>query len=155
MINGRIEDEKINQIREAVDIVDLIGEYVQLKKQGRNYFGLCPFHGENSPSFSVSAEKQIFHCFGCGAGGNIFTFLMDIEGYNFVESAKVLAEKEMFLWMLKLIRIPSVLTCLQALSKWLKPMTCCESFIIISSLTRRRARMLSNIYLNVGSLKRR
>lgn len=93
MINGRIEDEKINQIREAVDIVDLIGEYVQLKKQGRNYFGLCPFHGENSPSFSVSAEKQIFHCFGCGAGGNIFTFLMDIEGYNFVESAKVLAEK--------------------------------------------------------------
>lgn len=93
MINGRIEDEKINQIREAVDIVDLIGEYVQLKKQGRNYFGLCPFHGENSPSFSVSTEKQIFHCFGCGAGGNIFTFLMDIEGYNFVESAKVLAEK--------------------------------------------------------------
>nr|WP_245406251.1 MULTISPECIES: DNA primase [unclassified Peribacillus] len=93
MINGRIEDEKINQIREAVDIVDLIGEYVQLKKQGRNYFGLCPFHGENSPSFSVSTEKQIFHCFGCGAGGNIFTFLMDIEGYSFVESAKVLAEK--------------------------------------------------------------
>ncbi|MGG4264269.1 DNA primase [Peribacillus simplex] len=92
-MNGRIEDEKINQIRESVDIVDLIGEYVQLKKQGRNYFGLCPFHGENSPSFSVSTEKQIFHCFGCGAGGNIFTFLMDIEGYNFVESAKVLAEK--------------------------------------------------------------
>ena len=93
MTNARIEDEKINQIREAVDIVDLIGEYVQLKKQGRNYFGLCPFHGENSPSFSVSAEKQIFHCFGCGAGGNIFTFLMDIEGYSFVEAAKVLAEK--------------------------------------------------------------
>ncbi|MEK4012608.1 DNA primase [Peribacillus sp. FSL M8-0224] len=92
-MNSRIEDEKINQIREAVDIVDLIGEYVQLKKQGRNYFGLCPFHGENSPSFSVSTEKQIFHCFGCGAGGNIFTFLMDIEGYSFVESAKVLAEK--------------------------------------------------------------
>ena len=93
MTNARIEDEKINQIREAVDIVELIGEYVQLKKQGRNYFGLCPFHGENSPSFSVSTEKQIFHCFGCGAGGNIFTFLMDIEGYSFVEAAKVLAEK--------------------------------------------------------------
>lgn len=93
MTNGRIEDGKINQIREAVDILDVIGDYVQLKKQGRNYFGLCPFHGENSPSFSVSTEKQIFHCFGCGAGGNIFTFLMDIEGYNFVESAKVLAEK--------------------------------------------------------------
>ncbi len=93
MTNARIEDGKINQIREAVDIVELIGEYVQLKKQGRNYFGLCPFHGENSPSFSVSTEKQIFHCFGCGAGGNIFTFLMDIEGYSFVEAAKVLAEK--------------------------------------------------------------
>lgn len=93
MTNARIEDDKINQIREAVDIVDLIGEYVQLKKQGRNYFGLCPFHGENSPSFSVSAEKQIFHCFGCGAGGNIFTFLMDIEGYSFLEAAKVLAER--------------------------------------------------------------
>ncbi|RFU61862.1 DNA primase [Bacillus sp. V59.32b] len=93
MTNARIEDDKINQIREAVDIVDLIGEYVQLKKQGRNYFGLCPFHGENSPSFSVSPEKQIFHCFGCGAGGNIFTFLMDIEGYGFIEAAVVLAEK--------------------------------------------------------------
>jgi DNA primase len=93
MTNARIEDEKINQIRQAVDIVDVIGEYVQLKKQGRNYFGLCPFHGENTPSFSVSADKQIFHCFGCGAGGNVFTFLMDIEGYGFLEAAKVLAEK--------------------------------------------------------------
>lgn len=93
MTNTRIQDDKINQIREAVDIVDLIGEYVQLKKQGRNYFGLCPFHGENSPSFSVSPEKQIFHCFGCGAGGNIFTFLMDIEGYGFIEAAAALAEK--------------------------------------------------------------
>jgi DNA primase len=93
MKNARIQDEKINQIREAVDIVDLIGEYVQLKKQGRNYFGLCPFHGENSPSFSVSPDKQIFHCFGCGAGGNIFTFLMDIEGYSFIEAAKVLSDK--------------------------------------------------------------
>lgn len=93
MANARIEDEKVNQIREAVDIVDLISEYVQLKKQGRNYFGLCPFHSENSPSFSVSADKQIFHCFGCGAGGNAYTFLMDKEGYSFVEAAKVLAEK--------------------------------------------------------------
>lgn len=93
MANARIPDEKINQIREAVDIVDLVGEYVQLKKQGRNYFGLCPFHGENSPSFSVSPDKQIFHCFGCGAGGNIFTFLMDIEGYSFMEAAGLLAEK--------------------------------------------------------------
>ncbi|WP_110926896.1 DNA primase [Bacillus massiliglaciei] len=93
MTSARIDDEKITQIRESVDIVDVIGEYVQLKKQGRNYFGLCPFHGENTPSFSVSADKQIFHCFGCGAGGNVFTFLMDMEGYNFVEAAKNLAEK--------------------------------------------------------------
>jgi DNA primase len=93
MANARLEDEKINQIREAVDIVDFIGEYVQLKKQGRNYFGLCPFHGENSPSFSVSSDKQIFHCFGCGAGGNVFTFLMDIDGCSFLEAAKILAEK--------------------------------------------------------------
>jgi DNA primase len=89
----RIAEEKINQIRQSVDIVELISEYVQLKKQGRNYFGLCPFHGENSPSFSVSPDKQIFHCFGCGAGGNVFSFLMDLEGYSFLESAVKLAEK--------------------------------------------------------------
>jgi DNA primase len=89
----RIAEEKVNQIRQSVDIVEVVGEYVQLKKQGRNYFGLCPFHGENSPSFSVSPEKQIFHCFGCGAGGNVFSFLMDLEGYSFVEAAVILAEK--------------------------------------------------------------
>jgi DNA primase len=89
----RIAEEKIDQIRMSVDIVDVIGEHVQLKKQGRNYFGLCPFHGENSPSFSVSPDKQIFHCFGCGAGGNVFSFLMDLEGLSFVESAVKLAEK--------------------------------------------------------------
>jgi DNA primase len=89
----RIAEEKIDQIRMSVDIVDIIGEHVQLKKQGRNYFGLCPFHGENSPSFSVSPDKQIFHCFGCGAGGNVFSFLMDLEGLTFVEAAVKLAEK--------------------------------------------------------------
>lgn len=89
----RIAEEKIDQIRMSVDIVDVISEHVQLKKQGRNYFGLCPFHGENSPSFSVSPDKQIFHCFGCGAGGNVFSFLMDLEGLSFVESAVKLAEK--------------------------------------------------------------
>ncbi|WP_442594995.1 DNA primase [Neobacillus sp. D3-1R] len=89
----RIAEEKINEIRQSVDIVEVISEYVQLKKQGRNYFGLCPFHGENSPSFSVSPDKQIFHCFGCGAGGNVFSFLMDLEGYSFIETAIKLAEK--------------------------------------------------------------
>lgn len=89
----RIAEEKINQIRQSVDIVELISEYVQLKKQGRNYFGLCPFHGENSPSFSVSTDKQIYHCFGCGAGGNVFSFLMELEGITFLEAAVKLAEK--------------------------------------------------------------
>lgn len=93
MNTQKISEEQLNMIRNAVDIVDIVNEYVQLKKQGRNYFGLCPFHGENTPSFSVSPDKQIFHCFGCGAGGNVFTFLMDIEGYSFVEAAKELAEK--------------------------------------------------------------
>ena len=90
---SRLSEEQLNMIRNAVDIVDVINDYVQLKKQGRNYFGLCPFHGENTPSFSVAPDKQIFHCFGCGAGGNVFTFLMDIEGYSFLEAAKELAER--------------------------------------------------------------
>nr|WP_263325695.1 DNA primase [Neobacillus sp. Marseille-Q6967] len=89
----RIAEEKIDQIRQAVDIVDVIGDYVQLKKQGRNYFGLCPIHGENTPSFSVSSDKQIFHCFGCGAGGNVFSFIMELEGCSFLEAAVKLAEK--------------------------------------------------------------
>lgn len=89
----RIAEEKINEIRQAVDIVDLISDYVQLNKQGRNYFGLCPFHGENTPSFSVSPDKQIFHCFGCGAGGNVFSFLMELESLTFQEAAFKLAEK--------------------------------------------------------------
>ena len=89
----KISEEKINEIRQASDIVDVIGEYVQLRKQGRNYFGLCPFHGENTPSFSCSADKQIYHCFGCGAGGDVFSFLMDLEGYSFQEAALKLAEK--------------------------------------------------------------
>jgi DNA primase len=89
----RIPDEIIEKIRHSIDIVDVVSEYVQLKKQGRNYFGLCPFHGENTPSFSVSPEKQIYHCFGCGRGGNVFTFLTEIEGYSFIEAAKTLAKR--------------------------------------------------------------
>jgi DNA primase len=89
----RIAEEKISQIRQSVDIVELISDYVQLKKQGRNYFGLCPFHGESTPSFSVSSDKQIFHCFGCGAGGNVFSFLMELEGISFQEAAIKLADK--------------------------------------------------------------
>lgn len=92
-MTARIPEEKINELRQSVNIVDVISDYIQLKKQGRNYFGLCPFHGENSPSFSVSDEKQIFHCFGCGVGGNIFTFLMEIDGVGFIEAAEKVAEK--------------------------------------------------------------
>ncbi|MCJ8006858.1 DNA primase [Lederbergia wuyishanensis] len=89
----RIPEEKINEIKQSVDIVDVVSDYVQLKKQGRNYFGLCPFHGENTPSFSVSTEKQIFHCFGCGAGGNVFTFLSEVEGISFQEAAERIAKR--------------------------------------------------------------
>ncbi|MGJ7921401.1 DNA primase [Neobacillus sp. LXY-4] len=88
-----IAEEKINQIRQSVDIVDVISEYIQLKKHGRNYFGLCPFHGESTPSFSVSPDKQIYHCFGCKAGGNVFSFLMEKDGLTFVEAAMKLAER--------------------------------------------------------------
>jgi len=92
-LSRRIPEETIQQIKQGVEIADVIGEYVQLKKQGRNYFGLCPFHGENSPSFSVSPEKQIYHCFGCGAGGNAFTFLMEIDQIPFQEAAARLADR--------------------------------------------------------------
>ncbi len=92
-MSDRIPEEKIDLIRQSVDIVEVISDYVQLKKQGRQYVGLCPFHGEKTPSFSVSAEKQLYHCFGCGAGGNVFSFLMEIEGLTFVEAVKTLAKR--------------------------------------------------------------
>jgi len=86
-------DEIVEQVRASNDIVDVVGQYVKLKKQGANYFGLCPFHNEKSPSFSVSPSKQIFYCFGCGAGGNVITFLMKYENYSFQEALKALAER--------------------------------------------------------------
>ncbi|MCG7345108.1 DNA primase [Sporosarcina sp. ACRSL] len=89
----KIPEETIEEIRSKTDIVDLVGEYVQLTKRGRNWFGLCPFHGENTPSFSVSEDKQIFHCFGCGASGNAITFVMDIENSPFTEAVSKLAAR--------------------------------------------------------------
>ena len=89
----RYSDEIIEEVRQTNDIVDIISQYVHLKRRGRNFFGLCPFHNEKSPSFSVSPDKQIFHCFGCGVGGNVFTFLSKIEGINFVEAVQTLAER--------------------------------------------------------------
>lgn len=87
----RYSDELIDEIRNKNDIVDVISQYVTLKRSGRNFFGLCPFHKEKSPSFSVSPDKQIFHCFGCGVGGNVFHFIQKIENISFLEALESLA----------------------------------------------------------------
>ncbi len=86
-------EELIEEIRSRNDIVDVISSYVKLQKKGSSYFGLCPFHNEKSPSFSVSRSKQMYYCFGCGAGGNVFTFIMEYENYTFSEAVKMLAER--------------------------------------------------------------
>ena len=89
----RYTDEVIEDVRERNDIVDVISQYVKLQKRGSNYFGLCPFHNEKSPSFSVSRDKQMYYCFGCGKGGNVYTFLMEYENYSFQEAIKALADR--------------------------------------------------------------
>ena len=89
----RYSDEILDEVKSSNDIVDVISQYISLKRSGRNYFGLCPFHNEKSPSFSVSPDKQIFHCFGCGVGGNVISFISKIEGIGFKESIEVLAER--------------------------------------------------------------
>lgn len=89
----RYSDDLIEEVRMKNDIVDVISGYVKLTRKGSSYFGLCPFHNEKSPSFSVSPGKQMYYCFGCGAGGNVFTFLMEYENYTFVEALKFLAER--------------------------------------------------------------
>ncbi len=86
-------DDIIEEVRSRSDIVDVIGSHVKLTKKGNSYFGLCPFHNEKSPSFSVSRDKQMYYCFGCGAGGNVFTFVMEYENYSFVEAVKYLADR--------------------------------------------------------------
>jgi DNA primase len=89
----KIPENKIEEIRSSADIVDIISYYVQLRKRGKNYLGLCPFHTEKTPSFTVSSDKQIYHCFGCHAGGNVFKFLMDLKNISFVEAVQEVAEK--------------------------------------------------------------
>lgn len=86
-------DEIVEEVRIRSDIVSVIGSYIRLKKTGSNYMGLCPFHNEKTPSFSVSQSKQMYHCFGCGVGGNVYTFIMEYENYTFVETLKYLAER--------------------------------------------------------------
>ena len=89
----RYSDELLDEIKSKNDIVDIVSQYVVLKRTGRNYMGLCPFHKEKSGSFCVSPDKQIFHCFGCGVGGNVFHFISKIENLNFKESVEMLANR--------------------------------------------------------------
>ena len=86
-------DDMIEEVRTRNDIVDVISGYVKLQRKGSSYFGLCPFHNEKSPSFSVSPSKQMYYCFGCGEGGNVISFLMKYENYTFVEALEVLANR--------------------------------------------------------------
>lgn len=88
-----IDDNVLDEIRDRADIVDLIGGYVDLKRSGSNYMGLCPFHSEKTPSFSVSPSKGIFKCFGCGVGGDVITFIMKRENLGFREAVEFLADK--------------------------------------------------------------
>ncbi|MER2225473.1 MAG: DNA primase [Carnobacterium sp.] len=91
-----IPEETVNKVRQETNIVDVVSQYVQLKKKGKNLFGFCPFHEERTPSFSVTEEKQIFHCFSCGRGGNVFTFLMEVDGLTFPEAVIKTAELSQF-----------------------------------------------------------
>ncbi|MBR6390317.1 MAG: DNA primase, partial [Lachnospiraceae bacterium] len=89
----RYSDELIEEVRSKNDILDVVGNYVHLQKRGNTYFGLCPFHNEKTASFSVTPSKQMYYCFGCQKGGNVFTFLQEYENYSFQEALAVLAEK--------------------------------------------------------------
>lgn len=90
---ARISQDTIDRIRDTADILDVVSDHVEMRRRGRNFFGLCPFHTEKTPSFSVAPDKQIFHCFGCGVGGNVITFLMEYEKISFVEALQKLAER--------------------------------------------------------------
>ena len=90
---NQIPQDTIDQIRDSSEILDVVSDYVELRRRGRNYFGLCPFHPEKTPSFSVAPDKQIYHCFGCGAGGNAISFLMEYEKISFIDSLKTLSER--------------------------------------------------------------
>ena len=93
MGRGLISEDVINQVKDRIDIAEVVGQHVSLSRAGQNLKGLCPFHQEKSPSFTVSPSRQIFHCFGCGAGGNVFTFLMRITGASFPDTVRELGQK--------------------------------------------------------------
>ena len=90
---ARISEQLIEQIRSTADIIEVVSGYVQLKKRGRNYFGLCPFHDEKTASFSVNSERQIYKCFGCNVGGGVINFIMEIEGMEFINAVKHIAHQ--------------------------------------------------------------
>ena len=90
----RLNQSKIDEIASSLDIVEIISQYTQLRKAGKNFMGRCPFHQEKTPSFSVSQEKGVYHCFGCGKSGNIFNFIMDIDNVSFYEAVKKLNAKK-------------------------------------------------------------
>lgn len=93
MVETHLTQEEINNIRSSVNIVEVISDYIPLVKKGKNYFGVCPFHSDHSPSMSVSEERQIYKCFSCGAAGNVFNFLMNYENISFLEAVKIVADK--------------------------------------------------------------
>ncbi|MDZ7820857.1 MAG: CHC2 zinc finger domain-containing protein [Candidatus Marinimicrobia bacterium] len=103
---AKIPEYTIEKIKDSNDIVDLISSYLPLKKKGANYWARCPFHDEKTASFSVSPSKQIFHCFGCGVGGNAINFVMEYEKLSFIESVKLLAERANPRWIIR--RLPRV-----------------------------------------------
>ena len=90
---ARIPEHIIENVRQVADIYDIVSEHVNLKKRGRNFFGLCPFHNEKTPSFSINIEKQIYKCFGCGKGGGTINFIMDVEKLDFLDAIKYLGQK--------------------------------------------------------------
>ena len=89
---NRLSHEKINEIKNSVNIVDVISSYVSLRPEGKNFFGVCPFHDDTNPSMSVSPDKQIYKCFSCGASGTVLNFVMDYENITFMEAVKKIAE---------------------------------------------------------------
>ena len=89
----KVDIDKLNEIRNSIDIVDIISSYVKLTPRGKNFFGVCPFHDDHSPSMSVSPSRQIYTCFSCGATGNVFKFIQDFENITFMEAVKKCADK--------------------------------------------------------------
>ena len=94
-----VDKEIISEIKNSVNIVDVIGETVALTKAGRNHLGLCPFHGEKTPSFNVVEDKQFYHCFGCGKSGDVFKFIEDYRGVSFMDAVQIVAERAGFPWL--------------------------------------------------------